>query len=352
MSLVKINVMASEPARHFTDLPVELLGLIVADLSGSSLSSFSLVNKKCRAVSVSYLFHMITVNFSERGLYCLEMISESPLASHVKMLHYSASELVDPLIQHWDYFTACIYTPQEYARDHKDFRWGLRGREFSYTAIHSYFSWLAKAQHTLLHGRNDIRIFCKSLSRLCGLKAVKLSFDALKEDQFLWFANRIYVDWKDSFPIHLETVLRSMVTARGQGILIEAMEIEGFYAKLVATDVNLMGTAADALTHVKALKLVDSFSLLDFMSDVAMPSLRRLDLANCWLVGPDLARFMECHASVLRQLHLRNICLPHEKLREACSCSKCAQALMDVLSGIQNTSIFDELTIIRDLENE
>lgn len=96
MSLVKINVIASEPTRHFTDLPVELLELIIADLSGSFFSSFSLVNKKYQTVSVSYLFHTITVNFSERGLYYLEMISESPLASYIKILYYNVSELVNP----------------------------------------------------------------------------------------------------------------------------------------------------------------------------------------------------------------------------------------------------------------
>lgn len=63
------------------------------------------------------------------------------------------------------------------------------------------------------------------------------------------------------------------MTTRGQGILIEAIEIEGFYAKLVTTNINLIGTAANTLTYIKTLKLIDSFSLLDFISDIAMPSL-------------------------------------------------------------------------------
>jgi hypothetical protein len=80
----------------FADLPFELLRLIVIELDHQSLSSFSLVNKSCRSASISDIFHTFKVEFTEQGMKKLKGLAISPLAKCVRVLHYDASELVDP----------------------------------------------------------------------------------------------------------------------------------------------------------------------------------------------------------------------------------------------------------------
>lgn len=80
----------------FADLPFELLRLIVVNLDYCSLKSFSLVNKSCRSISTSDIFHTFKVEFSEQGMKRLKGLAISSLAQCVKILHYDASELVDP----------------------------------------------------------------------------------------------------------------------------------------------------------------------------------------------------------------------------------------------------------------
>lgn len=80
----------------FADLPFELLRLIVVDLDYYSLRSFSLVNRRCRSVSTSDIFHTFKVEFTENGMKKLKGLAISSLAQCVRVLHYDASELVDP----------------------------------------------------------------------------------------------------------------------------------------------------------------------------------------------------------------------------------------------------------------
>jgi hypothetical protein len=143
------------------DLPFELLRFIVIELNYDSLKSFSVVNKSCRSVSTLDIFSTFKVEFSEQGMKKFERLAISSLAQCVRVLHYDALELVDScmwfssssfdslliflVIQHWDYLSTYIYTPQEYARDQKNFREELRGKQFSYKAIFSYFKRLARA---------------------------------------------------------------------------------------------------------------------------------------------------------------------------------------------------------------
>lgn len=211
----------------FTDLPFEVVRLIALNLP--SLKCFSLVNVRCRAASVSDLFHTLKVPFSEKGLKIFEELAPSSLSPYVRVLHYEASELVDPrtsfktdtfvpglistVIQHWDYFSTCVYTPQEYARDQKDFQWDLRGKEFSYAAMFRYFRKLAEEQSLLLKERRDIHVFSRSLRHLVKLRVIKLTFNAAKEDQLLWFAHRLFLDGDRSFSTHIETVFRGMTAA-------------------------------------------------------------------------------------------------------------------------------------------
>jgi hypothetical protein len=65
----------------------------------------------------------------------------------------------------------------------------------------------------LLKERIDIYIFASSLRHLLNLRIVKLSFYGAKEDQLLWFSNRLFLSGENSLLVHLEAVLRGLVTA-------------------------------------------------------------------------------------------------------------------------------------------
>jgi hypothetical protein len=195
------------------------------------------------------------------------------------------------VIQYWDYFSACIYTPQEYARDQEDFRWELRGKQFSYKAIFVYFRGLARAQSLLLEDRTDIRVFAESLRHLSNLNTIRLSFHGAKEDQLLWFSNRVFIG--DSLLTHLETILRGIAAAQAAKITLKYIEIDGMHSKLTTVDDNMLEVATCALADVESLTLIDSPGFLDFVSHVPLPSLRRLELAKCWLVSLNLRKFLK-----------------------------------------------------------
>lgn len=195
------------------------------------------------------------------------------------------------MIPYWDYFSACIYTPQEYARDQEDFRWELRGKQFSYKAIFRYFKGLARAQSLLLKERTDIHTFTESLRHLSNLNTIKLSFHGAKEDQLLWFSNRVFLG--DSLFVHLEAVLRGMAVAQSTGLTLKCIEIDGMHSKLATKDDNILEIAKAALAKVESLTLIESPGFLGFVSSVPLPSLRRLELAKCWLIGFDLRKFLK-----------------------------------------------------------
>lgn len=204
------------------------------------------------------------------------------------------------MIQHRDYFSACIYTPQEYARDQEDFRWELRGKQFSYKAIFHYFSGLARAQSLLLEERTDIQIFVASLRHLSNLNTVRLSFHGAKEDQLIWFSNRVFLG--NSLLTHLETVFKGITAAQATGLSLKCFEIDGMHSKLTSEDDNILEIATAALAKVESLTLIDSPGFLELVSYAPLPSLRRLELAKCWLVGLNLKRFLKAQDG--RVLHV------------------------------------------------
>lgn len=81
---------------HFLDLPSEILSLVCLELNPSSLKEFSLVDRRCRVLSIPILFHTIHVPFSSSGLDSFRAFSYSHLASQVRVLCYDVSEIIDP----------------------------------------------------------------------------------------------------------------------------------------------------------------------------------------------------------------------------------------------------------------
>lgn len=349
----------------FKDLPIELLRIIGVHLDAVSLKSFSLVDIGCRLATMPELFRTLKVTFSENGLKRLEEIAASPLAPYIKFLHYDASELVDPrmlfdwvfifpglyeyiVIQHWDYFSACVYTPQEYARDQADFRWDLRGKSFSYKSVFSYFGRLARIQDTLLKERKDIQVLSKSLPRLSSLTGISFTLKGAREDQLLWFANRIFLDSDTSFPLHVEALFKGMAAAYANGVVIRSIEIDGIQSLTTFTDSNLLKVTKSALICLEYFKLVNSPGLLDLFCAVPLPSLRHLELVNCWLTGPALIKVMGSHGGHLRHAHIQGINISQQRADQDNSSLQCFMEVPEFWTSTKYVRMVDKIIIIRD----
>jgi hypothetical protein len=176
---------------------------------------------------------------------------------------------------------------------------------------------------------------------------VKLSFiDGIKQP-FTWFGGRVFIDWKDSFPIHLETVIHGMIAARRDGAVIRSFEVSGFDSRLAASENELSEIMGDALFNVEDLRLIDSPSLLDFMSNVPLNFVRRLELESCWLCVPDLEKFVISHAKSLQVLHLDDTWMPVEKVYYwgISLCDSSAETILTNIACIRRCGILQELTI-------
>lgn len=106
---------------------------------------------------------------------------------------------------------------------------------------------------------------------------------------------------------------------------------------------------ADALYNVEDLRLVDSPSLLEFMSTVPLASVRRLELGSCWLCVPDLEKFVVSHAKSLQFLHLEDTWMPIEKVHYwgLSLCDSSAETILTNIACIRRCGILQELTINR-----
>lgn len=169
-------------------------------------------------------------------------------------------------------------------------------------------------QEDILINRKDIKILCQSVPRLKGLKSIDLSFTEPGTSQLFWFGSRTVMNWEKSFPIHLEAVLNCIVSAGLKNVQIRSLQIRGFYANISAINKPLTGLAIRALVDVQYLGLDDSVSLLGWLASLPLPSLVRLDLANCWIVGSDLRTFLRIHDPYKRKLRLQDVHIPCPKV--------------------------------------
>lgn len=223
-----------------------------------------------------------------------------PEPLHILML--DAKYLV---VRDWDHFTAYIYTPQEYSRDHKELEWGLRERSLSYRSIHSGFVDLVESQQKILLQRDDIRALCQCMQRLARLVTIRLSFTEPDSSQLPWFSNRSFMNWDYSFAIHLEAILRSIQSAQLQGSRVSSLKIHEFYASI--TDLALVELARCALADIKYLYLDNSANLLGLLTQIPLPSLVQIEIGNCWLMESELRTFQQKHDPDGRKLILRSV---------------------------------------------
>lgn len=216
--------------------------------------------------------------------------------------HSDAEYLV---VRHWDHFTACIYTPQEYYRDQEVFEWGLRERSFSYRSIHSKFVDVIESQQEVLLKRDDIRVLCQCVQRLSRLVTIRLSFSEPDNSQLPWFSNRSFMDWDYSFAVHLEAILRAIQSAQLQGIRVSSLEIHEFYASI--TDSAFVELASCALADIKYICLENSVNLLNLLTQVPLPSLVQIEVGSCWIMDCELRTFQRKHDPDDRKLILRAV---------------------------------------------
>lgn len=140
-----------------------------------------------------------------------------------------------------------------------------------------------------------------------------------------------------------------MINARTDGVVVRTFEVFGFYSKLENCDNELSETMAKALYNVEDLRLIDSPSLLEFMSTFSLPSIRRLELGACWLCVPDLKKFIVTHRKSIRSLHLEDTWLPIERLHYwgFSLCDSASETILTNIAGIREREILQELTINR-----
>ncbi|KAE8396768.1 hypothetical protein BDV37DRAFT_277390 [Aspergillus pseudonomiae] len=297
------------------ELPTELLCFIIdyAQLHGS-LGNLSQSNWRIRTHCAPYLFHTINIAFSVAKFKHLRQLSKSYIAQHVKAIRYEAPELIDPRwfsmhpqnIEAWDYFRSCVYTPSEYNRDQRELCWNFHGRRVSYNMIYSYFAELAREQQTILMERIDSITLVQCIPRFLHLQSIELSFIDSTKKPFCWLSGRLFVGWRDSYPVHFETVIDAMVAARRNGIIVRKFKVSGFYSKISMPGTSLLRKVMEALHNVEDLRLVD----------ISLPSVRRLELAKCWLSVKDLEEFFHVHSGTLHSLHLEDTWLPTETVHE------------------------------------
>ena len=161
---------------------------------------------------------------------------------------------------------------------------------------------------------------------------------------FSWLSARVFVDWRDSFPLHLKMVLDAMMTARRGGIIFQSFKVSGLYSTI---ETIMRQKVEGALRDVEDIHIFDCPTLLDFMTTISLPSIRRLELGTCWIRPADLESFVHSHANSLRFIHLEDTWLLVEKVHDwgIRLCSGTTKIISDNLADVLNLGILQELTI-------
>ncbi|KAL4888214.1 hypothetical protein BDV59DRAFT_196627 [Aspergillus ambiguus] len=329
-------------------LPVELLHLIIKNVRpAEALTRLSCTNRRLRTICIPYIFDTVKVTFSKAGFERLEKVSQSFVGRHVRVLCYEAPELIDPNVESFDYFCTSVYTPSEYIRDLRDLYWNPDKNRVSYQAVHSYFAGLACEQQELLANYEDLRALKESLPRLRRLGTIRINFVDSTTAPFRWFSNRVFVDWKDSFPLHLEAISEAMIAARNFGVSVHSFSISGFYSEIPASSVVVSEKVKRALRDLRHLHVIDSPSFLKFISAIRLPALHRLELERCCVQATDLERFICDHAHTLRFLHLEDVWLPVERRHEwgISLYTSVTKTSVAHINNIRRLGILRELTI-------
>ncbi|KAA8644950.1 uncharacterized protein ATNIH1004_009161 [Aspergillus tanneri] len=252
-------------------------------------------------------------------------------------------------IEDWDYFRSHVYTYAEYESDRRESFWTFRGQEVSYLTIFAYFSTRAREQRLVQQRVQDTEALLTSIPCFSNLDTIYMRFIDGIHSQFHWLAGRMFLDDMHSLTDHLVKMAAAVAVARLDGVVIRTFEVSGFYSRIDLADPLLKDLMEVALSDIIELRAINSPTMLEFFSQVSLPSLRRFELASCWLAIDNLEDFVRKHASSLRFLHLEDPWLLHEKINENgiyLSVAN-AQSILDSLTRILDSRILDEVTINR-----
>jgi hypothetical protein len=195
--------------------------------------------------------------------------------------------------------------------------------------------------------RIDAITLVQCIPRFLHLQSIELPFIDSTKKPFRWLSGRLFVGWRDSYPAHFETIIDAMVAARRNGIIVRRFKVSGFYSKISMPGPILFRKVMEALHNVEDLRLFDSSRLLNFMRQISLPSVRRLELAKCWLSVKDLQEFLHVHSGTLHSLHLEDTWLPTETVHEwgISLYSGNIKTIVDRLASIRRLGILHRLTI-------
>lgn len=191
-----------------------------------------------------------------------------------------------------DYFSSCIYTPQEYLRDLKEFDWRSRGKCFSYSSIHSSFRELCRDQDKILQSNRYFNMLCISFPRFYALKSVEVSFSEYPKDQSLWFASRAFRDWNTSDFLHLDASLKAINIARACGVHIEHIGVSGYYPSSPTLSVENRSMSHMYWVRLLDTMIMDNVGLSEAMSEVHISTPCHFEIKSGRLIGSTRLRKM------------------------------------------------------------
>jgi hypothetical protein len=159
----------------------------------------------------------------------------------------------------------------------------VQGRGISYSDIFEYFNSVAEEQQDILGADLDTMTLLESFPRFPCLDTIQISFVDRIDSRFRWIINRMLLDGPPLFPNHLEKLATALLVAKESGVIICALEVYGLYSRAATEQEHLRTLVREALDGLEELRLTESPFMLSFMSSIALPRLRRVELSKCWL---------------------------------------------------------------------
>ncbi|RAH63503.1 hypothetical protein BO85DRAFT_483345 [Aspergillus piperis CBS 112811] len=285
-----------------------------------SLLSLSSVNGLFRQLCAAHIFRTLKIAFSSAGLDRLVQISQSRVTSHVRAIVYEIPERIPPNNESYDYFQTHIYTPAD-----------ARARE----------------QRIVHENAQDTEALMIALPCFPRLETVHLSFIDDIKSPFRWFAGRVFLDGVSCLKDHLVKMSAAMVVAKMEGVVVKTFEISGFHSRVNTRDSLVLYLLEKALSNVEELRAINSPTILEPLSQIMLPSVRRFELGYGWLSLETIDSFVRQHANSLRFLYLKTpgSCTKDSVRTVSILSMANAQHILKNMAGVWDTDILEEITI-------
>jgi hypothetical protein len=148
---------------------------------------------------------------------------------------------------------------------------------------------------------------------------------------------------------HLRKVATAIIAARINGVKIQTFKIMGLYTRIDLGDSALKGLLGKAFYDIQDLRIINSPTMLEFLTHIPMLDLRHFEQGNCWLSIESLQEFVQCHRASLRTIHLENMWMINERIDSdgVYLSMASAKSILAKLAGIWKSGILSEVTINR-----